>query len=158
MHMRRSVLLLTLLLLLSSVASSLPYPVPPTSGALATASAPPSSGVDLIVTDENSAPVQNATVEMFDGVTGVRILGPADMPGRSRELFSGLTPGPVRLHVTHSAHADGWGLGQLVPDQDLSMTIVLTSLSGSLEVQTGADAQLSLASNFTQPLLSLSPL
>ena len=145
MHMRRSVILLTLLLLLSSIASSLPYPEPPTTGALATAAAPPSSGVDLIVTDENSAPVQNATVEMFDGVTGVRILGPADMPGRSRELFSGLPPGPVRLHVTHSAHADGWGLGQLGPDADLSMTIVLTSLSESLELQTGTDARLSLA-------------
>ena len=144
MHMRRSVLLLTLLLLMSSIASTLPYPTASTTSVLATASSSPSSGIDLIITDENSAPLQNATVEMFDGVTGVRILGPADMPARSRELFSGLPPGPVRLHVTHSTHADGWGLEKLVPDQDVGLTIVLTSLTGALNLQTGADAQLEL--------------
>ena len=51
MHMRRTVLLLTLLLLMSSIASTLPYPTASTTSVLATASSSPSSGIDLIITD-----------------------------------------------------------------------------------------------------------
>jgi len=110
------------------------------------------SSLDLIITDEQGAPVLGSTVSLLDGWTDLRISGPTVVSG-SRLVIDDLPAGPMRVHVTQTAYASAYAIINLTADDTVNPTISLVPLDSTLQVTTDASATLTLAlDGHTEPV------
>jgi hypothetical protein len=155
--MRRSAMLLSVLLILTSLAAILPATMPDLIGP-STQTAHQEGGVlgygpvpfaasgdaslDVIITDDQGLPVLGSSIEVFDGWTDLRVAGPTVVVG-SRLVIDDLPAGPMRIHATHTAYASAFSTISLTSGVT-NTTIPLVPLDATLQVSTDAGATLTL--------------
>ncbi len=144
--MRRSAMLLSVLLILASLAAIHPATQTPhqEGGILGHGPAPfAASGdasLDVIITDDQGLPILGSSIEVFDGWTDIRVAGPIVVAG-SRLVIDELPAGPMRIHATHTPYASAFSTISLTSGVT-NTTISLIPLDATLQVSTDAVATL----------------
>tara|TARA_B100001750_G_scaffold248185_1_gene277354 strand:- start:573 stop:3383 length:2811 start_codon:yes stop_codon:yes gene_type:complete len=103
----------------------------------------PSASLDLFLVDTNLDGITGAEVTIINAWTDLIVSGPTTM-SLSREIFSDLPKGPVRIEVTHPNYINGATVISVTPDELVEERMLLTMLDSQLNLSGHALSTVSL--------------
>ncbi len=93
----------------------------------------PEASLDLSILDTNLDGITGADVTIINAWTDLIVSGPTTMSA-SREIFSNLPEGPIRIEVTHSNYTNGATVINLTRNELVEESILLTMLDSNLNL------------------------
>ena len=93
----------------------------------------PEASLDLFILDTNLDGITGADVTIINAWTDLIVSGPTTMSA-SREIFSNLPEGPIRIEVTHSNYTNGATVINLTRNELVEESILLTMLDSNLNL------------------------